>query len=113
MHDSIIRLAFVDHEHNYTACRICFVNPCACPLVCQDIQKLLDQRTITTTYDGNHDDDEVNVIVAQFNVSKLMEIIYDIRKISASPLVISLPDLVPYKFDKAIPYKYNAIMIKD
>ena len=42
-----------------------------------------------------------------------MEIIYDIRKTSTSPLVISFPGPVPYKSDKAIRYKYNATIIKD
>lgn len=77
MHASLTRLAFVDHEHNYTASRICSVNLRACPLVRQDIQKLLDQRTITITYDRNHDNNEVNVIVPHFNVPKPVEIIYD------------------------------------
>ncbi|XP_050876207.1 uncharacterized protein LOC127079897 [Lathyrus oleraceus] len=113
MYASLTRLAFIDHEHNYTACRICSMNMHAYPLVCQDIQKLLDQRTIRITYDRNHDDDEVNVIVTQFNVPNLVEIIYDSRKTSASPLVISFPGPVPYKSDKAIPYKYNATMIED
>lgn len=74
---------------------------------------MLDQRTITITYDRNHDYDEFNVIVPQFNVPKPVEIIYDDRKTFASPLVISLPGTVPYKSDKAIPYKYNATMIED
>lgn len=69
--------------------------------------------TTTITYDRNHDDDEVNMIIPQFNVPKPVEIIYDRRKTYASPLVINLPDLVPYKFDKVIPYKYNSIMIAD
>ncbi|XP_050895845.1 uncharacterized protein LOC127102527 [Lathyrus oleraceus] len=112
MHVSLTMLAFVNHEHNYTACRFCFINLCACPLVRQDIQKLLDQRTIKITYDTNHDDDEVNIIVPQFNVPN-MEIIYDNQKTFASPLIISFPGLVPYKYDKAIPYKYNATMIEN
>lgn len=113
MHASLIRLAFIDHEHNYTAYRIFSVNNHACPLVSQDIQKLLDQRTITITYHRNHDDDKVNVIIPQFNVPKPVEIIYDNRKTPVSPLVISLPDPVPYKSDKAISSKYNATMIEN
>lgn len=113
MHASLTRLTFVDHEHNYTACKICPENMCACPLVNQDIQKLLGKRTITITYDRNHDDDEVNVIVPQFNVPKHVEIIYNNRKTSSFPLVIILPGPVLYKSNKAIPYKYNATMIED
>lgn len=113
MHASLTRLAFIDYEHKYIACRICFLCPRACPLVHQDIQKLLDQRTIMITYDRNHDDDKVNVIVLRFNVPKPVEIIYDCQKTSAFPLVISLSGPVPYKSDKAIPYKYNATMIED
>lgn len=83
MYASLTRLAFVDHEDNYTACRICSINPRACPLVRQDIQKLLDQRTIMITYYRNLYDDEFNVIIPRFNVLKLVEIIYDNRRTSA------------------------------
>ncbi|XP_050895516.1 uncharacterized protein LOC127102154 [Lathyrus oleraceus] len=77
---SLTRLALVDHEHNYTTCRICSVNSRACPL---------------------------------FNIPKHVEIIYNSQKTSVSPLIISFPGPVPYKSDKAIPYKYDATMIED
>ena len=34
-------------------------------------------------------------------------------KSTITPLVISLPGLVPYKSDKAVPYKYNATILED
>ena len=42
-----------------------------------------------------------------------MEITYDSRKTAVTPLVIYLPGPVPYKSEKAIPYKYNATMMEN
>ncbi|XP_050889075.1 uncharacterized protein LOC127094261 [Lathyrus oleraceus] len=58
-------------------------------------------------------DNEVNVIVPQFNESESIQITYDSRKTSVTPLVINLPDPVPYQSDKVVPYKYNATMTEN
>ena len=63
---------------------------------------LLDQRVITITYDRDPDD-EVNVIVPQFNMPEPIEIAYDSQTSAASPLIICPLGLVPYNSDKAIP----------
>ncbi|XP_050918894.1 uncharacterized protein LOC127136374 [Lathyrus oleraceus] len=55
-------------------------------------------------------DNEVNVIVPQFNDSEPIQITYDSRKTSVTPLVINLPGPVPYQSDKVVSYKYNATM---
>ena len=78
----------------------------------EDIQKLLDQRVITITYDKDPND-EVNVIVPQFNIPKPIEITYDSQTSSAAPFIICPPGPMPYNSDKAIPYKYNATMIEN
>lgn len=83
-----------------------------CPTVRQDIQKLLDLRTVSITYDKNPDD-EVNVIVPQINAPKPIKVTYDSRNSSISPLVIHLPGLIPYSSDKDVPYKYNATMLEN
>lgn len=111
MHKSLFRLAFV-LSHDYTAYEICSINPHACPLVGQDIQKLLDARTITVSYPRNLENN-VNVIIHQFNIPKPLEITFDSRNSMISPLVIYLPGPAPYQSDKAVPYKYQATMIKD
>ncbi|XP_050889100.1 uncharacterized protein LOC127094288 [Lathyrus oleraceus] len=58
-------------------------------------------------------DNEVNVIVPHFNDSEPIQITYDSRNTSVTPLVINLPGPVPYQFDKVVPYKYNATMIEN
>jgi hypothetical protein len=55
-------------------------------------------------------DNKVNVIVPQFNDFEPIQITYDSRKTSVTPLVINLPGPVPYQSDKVVPYKYNATM---
>ena len=56
--------------------------------------------------------EEVNVIVPCFNVPAPIEIKYCSKPVVA-PVVICLPSLVPYKSDKAVPYKYNATILED
>ena len=54
----------------------------------------------------------VNVIVPCFGAPTHFEVEYH-RKPAITPLVISLPGLVPYKSDKVVPYKYNATILED
>ena len=49
LHQSLRRLAFVMHQHDYDVCEFCS-REVDCPIVKEDIQKLLDQRVITITY---------------------------------------------------------------
>ena len=63
--------------------------------------------------DKNEDDHEVNVTVPHFNLPEPIVIAYDGQKTVVSPLVICLAGLTPYESGKAMPYKYNAIMVED
>ncbi|KAI5444455.1 hypothetical protein KIW84_012908 [Lathyrus oleraceus] len=78
----------------------------------QDIQGLLDTRTITVVHPKNLENN-VNVIIPQFNIPKLLEITFDSHNSANSPLVIYLPGPTPYQSDKSVPYKYQATMIRD
>ncbi|XP_050877398.1 uncharacterized protein LOC127081158 [Lathyrus oleraceus] len=111
MHKSLFRLAFVP-SHDYTTCEVCSINPHACSLVRQDIQGLLDVGTITVVHPINLEN-SVNVIIPQFNVPEPLEITFDSRSSTKSPLVIYLPGPTLYQSDKVVPYKYQATMIKD
>ena len=54
----------------------------------------------------------VNFIVPCFGTPTHFEVEYH-SKPAITPLVISLPGPVPYKSDKAVPYKYNATILED
>ncbi|CAI8588867.1 unnamed protein product [Vicia faba] len=54
----------------------------------------------------------VNLIVPCFNDYVPVEIEYCSKPVVA-PVVICLPGHVPYKSDKAVPYKYNATILED
>lgn len=58
-------------------------------------------------------ENNVNVIIPRFNFPEPLEIKFDSRGSAKSPLVIYLPGPAPYQFDKVVPYKYQATMIKD
>ncbi|XP_058733281.1 uncharacterized protein LOC131604882 [Vicia villosa] len=102
MHAGLCRLAYFQHDH--AACTICSRNSRGCLSVRRDLQRLLDQRLITITYDRNEDDD-VNVVAPHFNMPEPMEMIYDSQNFSVSPLVIYPSGPIPYTSDKAVPYK--------
>src|SRR3954468_13413711 len=42
-----------------------------------------------------------------------IEVTYNKPKVPIAPLIICLPGHVPYDSDKAVPYNYNATMIKN
>ena len=54
----------------------------------------------------------VNVVVPCFGVPAPINVEYHSKPVVA-PVVICLPGLVPYKSDKVVPYKYNAIILED
>ena len=89
LHKSLFRLAFVP-SHDYTTCGVYSINPRACPLVRQDIQGLLDVRTITVVHPINLENN-ANVIIPQFNILGPLEITFDSHNSTKSPLVIYLP----------------------
>lgn len=71
MHKSLFRLAFVP-SHDYTTCEVCLINPRACPLVRQDIPRLLDAGTITIVHPKNLENN-VSVIIPQFKVPEPLD----------------------------------------
>ncbi|KAI5400195.1 hypothetical protein KIW84_065209 [Lathyrus oleraceus] len=74
-----------DCEHDHDGCDVCSVNPRGCVTVKRDIQRLMNEGMIQIVQ-FRHVDDDVNLIFA---------------------------GLVPYSSDKAIPYQYNATMLKN
>ncbi|XP_050895005.1 uncharacterized protein LOC127101595 [Lathyrus oleraceus] len=104
-----------NYEHDHDGCVICSVNPQGCVIVKRGIQKLIDEGVIQSQqsrYKGN----DVNVIVPVLKTLERVVIQFDNIKIVnrlASPLVIWLAGPIPYEYDKHVPYKYNATMIKN
>lgn len=77
----------------------------------------MDQGCIVAYQAGDYNlvnmvnsDNEVNVIVPQFNDSEPIQIIYESHKTSVTPPVINLSGPIPYQYDKTVPYKYNSTM---
>ncbi|XP_050876724.1 uncharacterized protein LOC127080448 [Lathyrus oleraceus] len=106
--------------HNYASCRVCSRNSQGCLTVVMDLQDQMDQGYIEAYRDRDYNqvnmvnsDNEVNVIVPQFNDSEPIHITYDSQKTFVTPLVINLPGPVLYQSDKVVPYKYNATMIEN
>src|SRR4051812_32372227 len=119
--------------HHYGSCRICCVDSHRCSIVRRDLQVLLDNGTIEIyrnrdeievnmigcyphellVSDINSEMPKVNVTVPHFNMPERMEVTYNRPKVPIAPLVICLPGPVPYDSDKAVPYNYNATMIKN
>ena len=54
----------------------------------------------------------VKIIVPCFGAPAHFEVEYHSNPV-VTLLVISLPDPIPYKSDKVVPYKYNAIILED
>ncbi|XP_050908676.1 uncharacterized protein LOC127122378 [Lathyrus oleraceus] len=90
--------------HNYAACRVlCSRNSQTCLTVVTDLQDQMVQGYIVAYQARDYNqvnmvnsDNEVNVIVPQFNDSEPIQITYDSRRTSMTPLVINLTDPVPY-----------------
>ncbi|KAI5407265.1 hypothetical protein KIW84_053500 [Lathyrus oleraceus] len=107
-----------DFEHDHDGCVICNVNPRGCVIVKRDIQRLMDEGMIKI-FQSRHLGDDVNVIVPVFKTPERVVIQYDssrsniIDNKSVSPLVIRLAGPVPYAYDKAVSYQYNATMLEN
>jgi hypothetical protein len=66
------------------------------------------------TYKRDEDeDDEVFVIVPEFNIPEPVEVTFNSQQSTITPLVICLSGPVPYTSDKVVPYKYNTAMTED
>lgn len=118
-HARYIKNGFVP-PHNYASCRVCSRNSQGCLTVVTDLQDQMDQGYIEAYQARDYNqvnmvnsDSEVNVIVPQFNDSEPIQITYDSRKTSVTPLVINLPGPVPYQSDKVVPYKYNTTITEN
>lgn len=68
----------------------------------QDLQRLMDQGDITFTYSKNPNNN-VNMIVLQFNLSESIEVTYNSQNSVVAPLVICLPGPVSYVSNKGVP----------
>ncbi|XP_050916232.1 uncharacterized protein LOC127131350 [Lathyrus oleraceus] len=113
MHKTLCLIS--DCEHDHDGCTICSVNSRGCMIVKRAIPKMIDEGMIQINQARDLGDD-VNVIVPVFKTPEPVVIQFDSSKRSnrsVSPLVIRLAGPVPYTSDKAVPYKYDATMIKD
>ncbi|GAU22854.1 hypothetical protein TSUD_282210 [Trifolium subterraneum] len=87
----------------------CLKNPQGCSRVQEDIQRLMDKGELVVTKKS----EDVCVIVPEFNVSDHLEMIYNSGEPTVTPLVICLPGPMPYTSLRAVPYRYDAIMLQD
>jgi hypothetical protein len=63
--------------------------------------------------DPEKTEDDVFIIVPEFNIPSRMEVTFNSQKPTVSTLMICPPSSMPYTSEKAIPYKYNATMIEN
>ena len=111
-HKTLSELAYVGPKcHKYKRCNTCRRNPQGCPRVRNDIQDLLDRRIIIVL--RNRGEEEVFAIGPQIKELEPIEISYDSKKTTTTPLVIYKPGPVQYESNRAIPYKYGANMIEN
>ncbi|MCI77280.1 hypothetical protein A2U01_0098550, partial [Trifolium medium] len=52
---------------------------------------MLDRRELQITYKRNEDEEDVAVIMPEFNIPEKVEIAFDSQKHATTPLVICLP----------------------
>lgn len=103
LHAKLCKVDLFEHDHDI--CEICIMNSGGCQKVRNDIQGLLDRGELVV----ERKCDDVCVITPEGP----LEVFYDSRKSTITPLVICLPGPLPYASEKAIPYKYNATMIEE
>ncbi|XP_058774539.1 uncharacterized protein LOC131648830 [Vicia villosa] len=97
------------YEDNHASCIICSIDSRGCYIVRKDLQEMLDQGLIEILRD--RDKDDVNVIEPYFEILESVEIGY-YGKAAVEPLVICLPEAIPYSSDRVVPYRYNATMLE-
>ncbi|KAI5445534.1 hypothetical protein KIW84_013677 [Lathyrus oleraceus] len=116
MHKEIFMVSNCEHDHD--GCAVCSINSRGCEVAKRDIQRMMDEG-MNQIVQSRHVDDDVNVIMPIFKQPERLVIQYDsnnsnnVNNRSVSPLVIRLTGPVPYSSDKAVPYQYNATMMKD
>ncbi|XP_039685658.1 uncharacterized protein [Medicago truncatula] len=103
LHAKLCKVDLFEHDHDL--CEICLMNSGGCQKVRNDIQGLLNRGELVV----ERRCDDVCVITPEGP----LEVFYDSRKSTITPLVICLPGPLPYASEKAIPYKYNATMIEE
>ncbi|KAI5430522.1 hypothetical protein KIW84_034924 [Lathyrus oleraceus] len=97
-------------------CRVCSVNQRGCRQVHRDVQEMLDEGVIEILQNRNVNEDapEVNVISPIFQIPEPVIIKYEGSKQEVSPTLIIKPaDPVPYSYEKAVPYRYNAVAVEN
>ncbi|XP_050913604.1 uncharacterized protein LOC127128392 [Lathyrus oleraceus] len=100
------------YEHDHDRCHECTVNERGCRKIRKDIQEMIDQGMIEILQ--NHNKDEVDVITLVFKIPDPVLIKYDGSKKKVVPtLVIKLAGPVLYVSNKAVSYRYNAVMLED
>ncbi|KAI5424556.1 hypothetical protein KIW84_030655 [Lathyrus oleraceus] len=104
------------YENDHDRCRVCYVNQRGCRQVRRDVQEMLDEGVIEILQNRNVDEDEleVNVISLVFRIPEPVVIKYDGSKQKVSPaLTIKPAGPIPYSFEKAVPYRYNAVAVEN
>ncbi|KAK2357197.1 hypothetical protein QL285_094492 [Trifolium repens] len=95
-------------SHDHAICEVCSMNPQGCLQVQNDIQGLMNRRELVVT----RKDENVCVIIPEFNIPERIEVTFNSEKSVVAPLVIRLPGPLPYTSQKAVPYKYDATMLQ-
>ncbi|KAI5421130.1 hypothetical protein KIW84_044827 [Lathyrus oleraceus] len=100
------------YEHDHDRCQVCTINERGCRQVRKGIQEMIDKGMIEILQ--NRNEDEVDVITLVFKMPDPVVIKYDGSKKNVSPtLVIKPAGPVPYVSDKAVPYRYNTVMLEN
>ena len=107
IHTNLCKLALFEHDHAF--CEVCSIDPRGCQKVIDDIEGLLSRRELTITIK----DDEVCVIVPEFNIPERVEVNLVNQRPVVTPLVICVPGHVTYASERAIPYNYNTMMLEN
>ncbi|XP_058784441.1 uncharacterized protein LOC131659246 [Vicia villosa] len=108
MHVRLCRLAFF--QHNHAVCEVCYENPRDYRQVRREIHKMLDERTLHITYERD-EDNNINVVTAEFPVPEVVEISYDSQNMAVIPLTIQMPKPFPYNSSTTVPWRYGATTI--
>ena len=99
MHAKLCKTGLFRDAH--TDCQLCEQNPEGYTLVKKNIQGLMDQGILQVSTKRN--DDEIVVIVPQFDIPKSLEITYQSKENVVTPLIICFPGPIMYESDKAVP----------
>lgn len=108
MHAKLCKVGLFIDDH--TDCQLCEHNPEGCAFVEKDIQGLMDYGILHGS--TKRKEDEVVVVVNQFDIPKPLEINYHNKESALTPLVICLPGPISYESDKTIPWRYNATILE-